>query len=403
MNINDPLYFGNMSNNVIGTGTSNTSNTITVTSTTGITTSSVIGITSILNQKAIVANVVSIGTNSLVLNQKPFATGSTDAAAIIYNVTSNPKGVVGSSNGNFLKVSNSTANVASYLSNTYNYAVIDPTTQAFTTTTSLVDLPYDTLMPKFSTSIPSLCAISITTQGTSNTYVGDTQVTPLTFGVSTDFFDKERVVMSKSNECHFNSAAKSLTISGTMDTVISLESPAFDMIKAGTVLVYNTVVAETVGNTVFTSEITNSGLGFNRYISTATTLASGLSAEDLQVYIAGFYPANTQIYVYAKVMNQYDTDSFVNKLWSPMYTTNTYRSSKLDLNDLDEYIFKFGAAPVATNDAYGDPSNNGVVTYVAPSGVTYSTYNLFAIKIVLLADASQNVPMVTDLRAICVS
>ena len=102
-------------------------------------------------------------------------------------------------------------------------------------------------------------------------------------------------------------------------------------------------------------------------------------------------------------MNQYDTDSFVNKLWSPMYTTNTYRSSKLDLNDLDEYIFKFGAAPVATNDAYGDPSNNGVVTYVAPSGVTYSTYNLFAIKIVLLADASQNVPMVTDLRAICVS
>ena len=405
MNVNDTLYFGNMSNDHIGTGTSNTSNTVTVTSTAGITTSSIIGITSINNQTSIVANVVSIGTNRLVLSKIPFATGNTDAAAIIYNVTPNQKGVVGTgSNTSFLRIANSTATTSKYLSNNYNYAIIDSNSGAFVTSTQLLDLPYDTIMPKFSTSIPSLCAINLSMNGISNssTYTFDTMTTPLPFGTSKDFFDQERVVMSKSNEMRLNKT-KSLTFTGTMFTNISLESPVFDMIKAGAVLVYNTVVAETSTNTMFTSEITNSGKAFNRYISTSTTLASGLSAEDLQVYIGAYYPANTEVYVYAKIMNQYDPDSFVNKLWTPMYTTNTQRSSKLNTSDFNEYIFKFGTSPVATYDAYSNVSNNNVVTYTSPAGIAYSTYNVFAIKIILLADASMNVPFVTDLRAIALS
>jgi hypothetical protein len=90
-----------------------------------------------------------------------------------------------------------------------------------------------------------------------------------------------------------------------------------------------------------------------------------------------------------------------------MYTTNTYRSSKINTADISEYIFSYSnTAPVGSNGAYtafNDTSNNNIVTYKTPSGSTFQTYNTFAIKIVLLSDVSNIVPMVTDMRCIALT
>ena len=411
MAIGDPLYFANISNNIIGnTSVSKTtlnSNNITLGNTSGLTSNSLLMVTSTASAKAFVANVVSV-TNSSVLvlsNSAPFTDNS---SVTVYNITGNPTATVGMANSTYLIAANSSANATAYLSNNYSYIVCDDLSFGFSQTTALKDPAYDTFMPKLSVSIPTITAINLSLQGVSNSlnsFVTDGSLTPLTIGTSTDFYDHARVVMSKSNEWAFKSGNKSMVLAANLVTTNSLESPALDMIKAGGVLIHNQVNAEQTGNTVWLSEMNNNGNSINRYISTTVTLASGMTSEDLTVFIGAFYPANTNIYVYAKVQNQYDSDPFSNKFWSPMVTTNTSRSSKINTQDFNEYMYTLPTVAPSANvpnayTAYLNPANNNVLTYSTPSGQSFTGYNLFAIKIVLLADASMNVPMGTDLRAI---
>jgi hypothetical protein len=213
------------------------------------------------------------------------------------------------------------------------------------------------------------------------------------------------VIMSKSNEMHFNSGNKSLTITSQLSTVSPWLSPAIDTIKLGGVSVFNLINYEDANNDVFVSEKGNNGEAINKYVSTTVTLAPGVEAEDLVVNIGAYWPAGTLVYVYGKIQNQYDSDNFVNKAWSPMFTTNNYRSSKVNTQDFANYTFNFNNAVPSPQDstAYLDVSNNNVVAYTTPASQTFETFNVFAVKIVLLASQSQTVPRITDLTALAVA
>ena len=411
---NNVLYFANQSNNALSSASVTlSSNTVTVGTgnTVGLNNTSKVMITSGASLGGFVANVVSVTSGTqFVIN--PASIFSDSLTCNVYNITGNPTAIAAFVNSTFLVANNSTASATNYLSNTYDYTVLDSYAGGYTSAVQLIDVPYDIIMPKFSTSIPSLCSINMAMLGTSNgstSYVQDSSLTNLTIGSDTTFYDEERVVMSRSNEVSYKSGTKSLTLVAQMSTTSSWESPAFDTIKMGAILIENIINAET-GNTVFLSEINNSGNAINRYISSTVPLASGLSASDLQVYVGAYWPANTNIYVYAKVLNQYDSTPMISAYWTPMYTTNTVRSAKANLTDFNEYLFTFSntapttnTANVAAFTAYLNSSNNNVVTYNNTLNQTFTTFETFEIKIVLLADASDVVPMISDYRAIAVT
>jgi hypothetical protein len=86
-----------------------------------------------------------------------------------------------------------------------------------------------------------------------------------------------------------------------------------------------------------------------------------------------------------------------------MYTTNSTRSSKINKQDFNQYIFNFAnslpAGNAFLNTAY--LNSNGFVTYTSNSGAVYTTFNTFAVKIVLLSNSgSYLVPLLTDMVAV---
>jgi hypothetical protein len=259
-------------------------------------------------------------------------------------------------------------------------------------------------MPKFATSISTDTAISFNLSGTSNSatsYVADTNTTGLTFGLATEFIDKERVVMSKSNEMIYNNGKKSLIINAGLQSATSLISPVIDTSKLGALCIHNRINSDNANNDIYQSEINNNGLSINRYISKSVTLATGMDSEDLVVYLGAYYPLNTTILVYAKFLNSYDSDSFSSKAWTPLTTTNATRSSVVNKQDINEYIYTLPVSPPLDNTAYLDPTNMNILTYTSGTGQVYTSYATFAIKVVLLSSAgSYLVPRLSDLRAI---
>jgi hypothetical protein len=177
------------------------------------------------------------------------------------------------------------------------------------------------------------------------------------------------------------------------------QSPTLDSVKQGAYIVHNLVVPEDANNDVLTSEIQNVGTGLNRYISSTVNLADGMDAENFTVYLGAHWPAGTQVYVFAKFLNQYDPGSWQSKVWSPMTTQNTFRASPVNLQDFTDYQFNFANTVMTNGTAYNDPANNNILTYQS-GGVTYAGIVSSAVKIVLLSNNSPTVPLITDLRAV---
>ena len=398
--LGETILFGNydIANNA---GIVNASSTLVKNAnTTGLNSATRISVISATNQNSFssIVNTV-INSTSFTLNANvPF----TDSNAMIMHDIYNMYGKLQYSNSNYLVVNNPSVNTTNYLMANTNYFVIGANSGAYTNSSMLADIPYDTLMGKFSESVPATGLLNYSMVGTSNSttgYVQDTNLIPLTYGRSINFLDTERVVMSISNEAHYLSGKKSLTVNVQFLEISTQISPVLDTVKTGAVTVYNIVNNES-GNTIFLSEINNAGNAINKYISTTVTLASGLEAEDLLVYIGAYYPPGTEIYVYSKIQNQYDSDNFTNKSWTPMFTNNTVRSSLTNVGDYNEYQFTFPTVNTTPSTAYLDSSNSYCVAYQTSNGTTFETFNTFAIKIVLLSNTSQIVPQITDMRAI---
>lgn len=378
----------------------NASANVTVVSTTGLANGNIVAVIPALGSTNAIIRTVNTVVNSTFFTTTANLNATNTAFATVVKLNG-VSGKVRQVNSSFLTVNNSNANTTSYLPAAVGY-VIGANSGAYSNAT-LVDIVYDTIMPKLAVSIPAVASLALSMSGVSNgstSYTSDVNNTSLTFAQDYSFFDKERVVMSKSNEGHYKAGAKSYYLNANLASNSAYLSPVIDTVKMDAYTVYNQVNGES-GNTILLSEINNFGNALNKYISTTVTLASGLQAEDLVVYVGAYYPPGSSIYVYGKIQNQYDSDNFGNKPWTPMFTNNTVRSSLINTHDYNEYIYTFPTVNTAATTAYLDKSNNYTVSYVTANGQAFETFNTFAVKIVLLSNSSVNVPMVTDYRAIC--
>ena len=135
------------------------------------------------------------------------------------------------------------------------------------------------------------------------------------------------------------------------------------------------------------------GASLNKYISEVVQLAQGQEANDLNVYLVNYRPPGTDVLVYAKLMNQYDPDKISNKPWIQMQMATgagTYSSASNPSNYID-YSY------VMPSSVMTGPNGEYQYTY---NGTTYTNYQYFSIKVVLLSSNPALVPKASELRAI---
>jgi hypothetical protein len=237
----EKVYFSN--NRITNTGiVSSTSTTVTNVSTAGFNANTIVYIqsnTGIISNVRRVITYANSGT-TFVLNAAPSFTDTNAKVGVLSGnggFTGTAK-TINVSNG-YMVVGNSTANSTSYLtSNTY---VIAESSGASVRVVSVDNRHYSVVMPKFATSVPQGTSLGLAVRGISNTFVNDTSDTNLPFEQSTTFIDKERVVMSRTNEILNNSGNKSLKMSLSMVSTTEKNSPIIDTVKAA---------AEVIGNII---------------------------------------------------------------------------------------------------------------------------------------------------------
>jgi len=185
------------------------------------------------------------------------------------------------------------------------------------------------------------------------------------------------------NQQIINTTAGSFVTRATLSSTNDQISPIIDTGRMGVIAVENVV------NNVITNETEqpSGGSATAKYISRRVTLTDGFDASDLSVFLTMNKPAGTNVYVYYKVLSQYDPEPYDDKNWVVM--TQTTNANNVALTDTEFTEFQF------------DPTG-GNVNYTS-SGATYTTFKTFAIKIVMTSTNTTKVPRIQDYRAIAMA
>jgi len=141
-------------------------------------------------------------------------------------------------------------------------------------------------------------------------------------------------------------------------------------------------------------QITNSSDTTSAYIGKKIELNADLDAEDIKVILTGYKPTGTDIKVYARPQNAFDSDKFDSIPWIELELREGVGifSSVTNKNDWREFTYQI---PDANKPG-------GVTTYTSNAG-EFSSFRRFAIKIELLSPNNYIVPRVKDFRGIALT
>ena len=271
------------------------------------------------------------------------------------------------SSKNILYVDNTTGN---FVSNTYvqihrfsNSSLASSpnnlTIIASANTGNLYNIGINAYVPQLATISPPGSSLKLAYQGTSNTYIPDDVDTRVISGTHTEFYDKERVVASRSNENTYMSGARSFTLKAQMTTDTEYVSPVIDTVRNQQLAIKNDI--DPIGfnyDEFFVSSNTKS-----KYISKIVTLAEGQDSQDLQVTLTAFRPFGSDIQVWFKVLSAEDPDPITRKTWAPMYNeASGLYSDPSNPDDFREFTFSVGSyyTMISTTGTVGisNTSNN---------------------------------------------
>lgn len=132
------------------------------------------------------------------------------------------------------------------------------------------------------------------------------------------------------------------------------------------------------------------GNGVAKYFTKKVVLTPGNDSGDLRVYYTAYRPKGTNIYVYYKILNRNDNQTFEDSSWQLMTTL----SGSLNYSSSPDNLIEFECAP-GTNGVADD-----VISYTNINGITYTQFSQFAIKVILATNDNTNVPFLTDIRAL---
>lgn len=131
------------------------------------------------------------------------------------------------------------------------------------------------------------------------------------------------------------------------------------------------------------------GPAWCKYISRIVTLNEGFESADLKTFVTAYKPIGTGVHVYYKVRNHNDPEAFSAKPWNKMIQKQYLVEYSRNTKDYLEYEFSpFGEAEPFESISYQS------------GGATYTTFDQYAIKIVLTTDDTTKFPVLKDMRAI---
>ena len=225
---------------------------------------------------------------------------------------------------------------------------------------------------------------SITTTKLSGTFTdpADTLTSynmPMKFGANNAFGRKGVVLFSRSND---TVDAKPFEITVTMGNAANPTStPIVDL--------------ETASLMAYQYKATNDADTTSKYISKTIELNEDLDAEDIEVLLTGYRPNGSDIKVYIRPQNIYDSASFNTIPWIELEVTEGVNVYSSDVNKDDYREFKY-ALPTANKDGAG------ILEYTSTSG-TFAGYRKFAIRIDMLTSDISKAPTIRDYRALALT
>lgn len=158
-----------------------------------------------------------------------------------------------------------------------------------------------------------------------------------------------------------------------------------------------TITVSATANTTATVAVSgetspNGGNALSRYLTYPVTLAQGNDSGDLRVFFAAYRPINTDIHVYYKLLSREDTQVFEEGSWQKMTlvggASNKYSITRADL-------YEYEAAP-----GTGGVADNFINYTSAASGIVYSNFYKYAIKVVLTSADPTFTPFLKDMRVV---
>jgi hypothetical protein len=132
------------------------------------------------------------------------------------------------------------------------------------------------------------------------------------------------------------------------------------------------------------------GNSFARYFTKKVVLSEGNDSGDLRVFYTAYRPLGTNIHVYYKILNKNDAQNFDECNWQLMTPTTNLNVYSTSRTDMIEFECAPGTGGVADN----------TITYTNKNGQKFSSFNQFAIKIVMATNDNTSVPYLTDIRAL---
>jgi hypothetical protein len=206
------------------------------------------------------------------------------------------------------------------------------------------------------------------------------------------FPDKSRYMLSYSSENSILSDP-SIQLRTELSTTNEYVAPIIRFDSSHLALLTNIVNNDT------TNENTRDGLANAKYISRIVTLADGMDAEDIKVYVDAYKPKNTEVHVYGKFQNAEDFSNFDTLDWielTQVTPENVYSDPK-DQTDFREFEYEIPDANKNVTTGifeYGDSNLESTGKFIG--------FKKYSIKIVLTTETDYefNPPKVTDLRVI---
>jgi len=188
-------------------------------------------------------------------------------------------------------------------------------------------------------------------------------------------------------------ATAAANISGGVIQSIYITSGGSGYIQTPTITITDANTSPGSGASVSILGETSShgGSAVAKYVTKKISLDPTYESGDLNVYLTAYRPVGTDIHVYYKIQNNNDTQVFEDGNWQLMTminNTSTLYSPAID--NTYEYVFAPGTSG----------TDQGYVTYTSTTGQKYTTFNQFAIKVVMRTNDSTLAPYVKDFRTI---
>lgn len=298
--------------------------------------------------------------------------GRVKADAALYGVFSSrtKAGAAG-----FISIDNVTSNASVNFAGSENNILIGRSSGASANNLCLIDLAYDSITSQFSYINPKLTTQNWNFQGISNTKTIDSSYTLLESDIPYEFVDKQRLIMSRSNEFAdpISSAGDpSLTIKTTLTTANTKISPYIDEIRKVTTLTHNLCYPETylsgyllslantsgenvTGQTIWQSNSSTNSYGTVLYCN-STFMVVGNVVSSNSLTIPGFIANSTSIItnsnnavtanVTASIYYNEETGSGYNSI-TRYISKNIILETGQDAEDLVSYVGAY--RPTGTN------------------------------------------------------